>query len=126
MSDVPAALHRFNGSGLLLPDAERARLLQRFPPRYPDAVAHHVTIPEGAKASPEGAEIVGVADDGAGVQALVVRLGGTTDRPDGSTWHVTWSLDRRAGRRPVESNDVIRARGWTPVEPPEPLRLVRR
>src|SRR5919107_332704 len=55
--------------------------------------------------------VVGVADDGAGVQALVVEIGGTTRRPDGSTYHVTWSLG--PGRRAVESNDVIRACGWT-------------
>ena len=55
--------------------------------------------------------MVGVADDGAGVQALVVEIGGTTRRPDGSTYHVTWSLG--PGRRAVEGNDAIRDRGWT-------------
>jgi hypothetical protein len=53
--------------------------------------------------------VVGVADDGAGVQALVVEIGGTTRRPDGSAYHITWSLAR--GRRAAESNDVIRERG---------------
>ena len=60
-------------------------------------------------------EIVGRADDGSGVEAMVVRLGGTTDRPDGSTYHITWSL--ADGRRAKESNDVIAARGWTDVRP---------
>jgi hypothetical protein len=55
--------------------------------------------------------VVGVADDGVGVQALVVEIGGTLRRPDGSTYHITWSLGR--GRRAVESNDVIRDCGWT-------------
>ena len=63
-------------------------------------------------------------DDGRGVQALVLRIAGTTARPDGSRWHVTWSLDRAAGRKPVESNTVIAERGWSAVDPPEPLRLV--
>ena len=56
-------------------------------------------------------EIVGRADDGEGVEAMVVRIAGTTDRPDGSTYHITWSL--ADGRRAKESNDVIAACGWT-------------
>ncbi len=52
---------------------------------------------------------MGVADDGAGVQALVVEIGATTRRPDGSTYRVTWSL--AAGSEAAESNDVIRERG---------------
>jgi hypothetical protein len=65
--------------------------------------------------------VVGVADDGAGVQALVVEIGGTTRRPDGSTYHVTWSLG--PGRDAVESNDVIRERGWTATGERRRVRL---
>ena len=46
---------------------------------------------------------------------MVVEIDGTTDRPDGSTYHITWSLG--AGRAASESNEVIRAHGWRPVEP---------
>ena len=69
--------------------------------------------------------MVGVADDGAGVQALVVEIGGTTRRADGSTYHVAWSLAR--GRRPDECGGVIRERGWAVARErhrrrgPEPL-----
>ena len=42
--------------------------------------------------------MVGVDDDGAGVQALVVEIGGAARRPDGSTYHITWS-SRRVVRR---------------------------
>ena len=55
--------------------------------------------------------VVGVADDGAGVQALVVEIGGTTRRPDGGAYHIAWSLG--PGRKATESDDVIRERGWT-------------
>jgi len=51
----------------------------------------------------------------------VVRIGGTTDRPDGSTYHITWSLG--PGRKAKESNDVIAAHGWTPFAAPIPVRL---
>lgn len=125
LNSVDPAAHQFNGSGWLLPEDVRERLLARFPPHYPDVIAHHVTFAPPSLPRPDlkSAEIVGIADDGAGVETLVVRLNGSTDRPDGSTWHVTWSLDRARGRKAVESNAVIRRRGWTPVDPPVPLPL---
>ena len=52
---------------------------------------------------------------------MVVRIGGTTDRPDGSTYHITWSLT--PGRKAKESNDVIRERGWAAFPEPIPVKL---
>ena len=115
--------------GWKLDRAERGVLLGRFPPAYADAVADHVTL--AARIGPgtrlpceTGGAVVGRADDGNGVEAMVVSIGGTTDRPDGSTYHITWSLDRGRGRRPVESNDVIRATGWTALPEPVTIRLI--
>jgi len=51
----------------------------------------------------------------------VVELDGTTDRPDGSTYHITWSLG--PGREAVESNDVLGDKGWTPIDRPIPIEL---
>ena len=65
--------------------------------------------------------VVGVADDGAGVRAPVIEIGGTTRRPDGSTYHVTWSL--ADGREAVESNDAIRERGWAAAPQRHRIRL---
>ena len=111
--------------GWALDRVEREVLLERFAPRYPNVVADHVTLKFGDRAAELPTEtagvIVGVADDGAGVQALVVLIGGTTDRPDGSTYHVTWSL--AFGRRAKESNDVIARFGWRVLEEPAPLSL---
>ena len=67
------------------------------------------------------AAIVGRSDDGRGVEAMVVQIDGSTGRPDGSTYHITWSL--QPGRKAVESNDVIAKSGWKPVEPPQPVTL---
>jgi hypothetical protein len=112
-------------TGWLLDPADRETLLQRFPPRYPEVVAHHVTQKFGDRTatppSETGGEVVGEADDGRGVQALVVRIGGTTDRPDGSTYHITWSLG--PGRLAKESNAVIARRGFTWLPQPIPVRL---
>lgn len=108
-------------------DAEqRAELLLMFPPAYPEAVADHVTLKSKAAADAalpgeRDCEIVGRADDGKGVEAMVVRIGGATDRPDGSTYHITWSL--AAGRHARESNHVIAALGWTPLDLPVPVAL---
>lgn len=111
--------------GWALDRDEREGLLARFPPKYANTVADHVTLafkPTHPKLPTETrGEIVGEADDGRGVQALVVRIGGTTDRPDGSTYHVTWSL--ADGRRAVESNDVIREHDWRPLPEAVPIEL---
>jgi hypothetical protein len=112
-------------TGWALDRAERELLLARFPPRYPKPVADHVTLKfapgeAGLPTETEG-EIIGEADDGRGVQAMVVRIGGTTDRPDGSTYHVTWSL--ADGRQATESNDVIREGGWQAFAEPVPIKL---
>ena len=108
--------------GWKLDRSQRAALLERFEPRYAETVADHVTLGrQHALPEPATATIVGRADDGAGVEALVVAVNGATDRPDGSTYHITWSLED--GRKAKESNDVIAARGWEPLEGPFPLRL---
>jgi hypothetical protein len=113
-------------TGWLVDPEQRPELLARFPARYANLVAHHVTLKFGDRtAEPPGAvsaAIVGEADNEAGVQAMVVRIDGATARPDGGTFHITWSL--AAGREARESNDVIARHGWTPIEPPAPVRLM--
>lgn len=109
-------------TGWKLDHAQREALLGRFPPRYVEVVADHVTLlanaDGGAKADPPppvaSARIVGHADDGCGVEAMVVEIDGSLDRPRGGTWHVTWSLGE--GRRPRESNAVIAETGFTPLD----------
>ena len=113
-------------TGWLVDPAARPALLARFPPRYEIVVAHHVTQKFGDReAQPPLAttgEIVGEADDGGGVQALVVAIGGESARPDGGTYHITWSL--APGREARESNDVIAAQSWTQLQEPVLVRLL--
>lgn len=95
---------------------EREALLQRFPPRYANVVADHVTfgrVPLRELPPHERAELIGRADDGSGVEAMVVALGGSHERPTEGTYHITWSLG--PGREAIESNDVIAAHGWQPL-----------
>lgn len=111
--------------GWKLEAAGRAALLARFPPRYPRTVADHVTHgrKDKAPAMPQADEatVIGHADDGVGVEALVVEVLGSTDRWDGSAYHITWSLAE--GREAKESNDVIAARGWGTVDDRTSVRL---
>ena len=112
--------------GWKLPSDERERLLQRFPPKYERVIADHVTLRPGA--TPEtplprnvDTRVIGRADDGHSLECLVVELDGTTDRPDGSTYHITWSLG--PGRQAIESNDVLRDRGWQTLPTQIPIEL---
>lgn len=112
--------------GWKVEEISRRELLQIFPPRYPNVLADHVTLKarvaaDAALPAEVACEIIGRADDGAGVEAMVVRIDGGTDRPDGSTYHITWSL--APGRRPVESNDVIRSHGWEQLDLPQSVAL---
>ena len=90
-------------------------------------MADHVTLRVGATAEtplpdkPRSSAVVGRADDGESLECLVVEIDGTTDRPDGSTYHITWSLG--PGRKARESNDVLRDRGWDFIEAPIPVEL---
>lgn len=105
--------------------AGRAALLARFTPRYAETVADHVTHGRKgeAPALPDvsHATVIGRADDGEGVEALVVEIAGSSDRWDGSTYHVTWSL--AAGREAKESNAVIARCGWERVAGRPQVRL---
>ena len=113
--------------GWKLDRGQREELLRRFPPRYPDAIADHVTLRSDARGdplpSPVEARIVGHADDGDSLEAMVVSVEGSADRPDGSTFHITWSLDRSKDRRAKESNDLLKEGDWKQWDEPVPVKL---
>jgi len=124
-----AAAHAGRGDAVIgwkLDRDQRRELLERFPPTFSTAVADHVTLAaRAARDAPlpqeSGGEIIGVARDSSGVEAMVVAIGGTTDRPGGGTYHITWSL--APGRKAQESNDVIAANGWVDFDVPIPVTL---
>ncbi|HEX8222906.1 MAG TPA: hypothetical protein VF605_03720 [Allosphingosinicella sp.] len=130
---TPSAQQAFAGAGegegvigWKLDREQRKELLQQFPPRYGEVDADHVTLrTRAAQGAPlpdeELGEIVGRADDGNGVEAMVVAIGGTSERPDGSVYHITWSLG--PGRKAQESNDILASRQWTAFDLPMPVRL---
>ncbi|HZU51068.1 MAG TPA: hypothetical protein VE968_04250 [Sphingomicrobium sp.] len=114
-------------TGWKLARGERDFLLQRFPPKYENVIADHVTLKTGTNGEtplpprPKSARIVGRADDGRSLECLVVELDGTSDRPDGSIYHITWSLGPT--RKARESNDLLRTRDWKTLATPVDLTL---
>jgi hypothetical protein len=109
-------------SAYVISEESRAEILRRFPPRFGDVICHHVTVrfgvPASAKWLPQAAAllVLGHVNDDS-LEALIVSVNGTTTRPDGQTYHITLSLDRSKGRKPVDANGLIASAGWRSVEP---------
>ena len=96
----------------VLSPSARAEVLKRFPPKFPDVIAHHVTRQFGVSGNaayiePAQVEVVAYVCDES-LEALVVAVNGTINRPDGKVFHITLSLDKSKGRKPVDSNAVIK------------------
>lgn len=121
----------------------RQHLCGVFPPKYAEWIGHHVThrfgtprqqpigpvffdpSPYGHFVMPQneicsygdmGVFVIGYTEDD-GIEALVCTVDGGSQRPDGGTYHITWSLDRSKGWKPVDSNRIIAQRGNTPCDP---------
>lgn len=101
----------------VLDDGTRDTLLAKYPPKYPDVIAHHITIqfpvPKGTEApAPANVRVIGYADSGDGLEALVCTVNGKSERPDGKRWHITWSLDPTK-YSPVDSNKLLATNKFT-------------
>ena len=110
----------------------RARVLQVFPPHFAQELARHITIRFGVfedanlPPAPTSAQVIGYVTDGEGVEALIISVDGTENRPafDPGVFHLTLSL--APGRQPKESNLVIQQYARTVVDPPLPLDVIVR
>lgn len=96
-------------------------LLRNFPPKYEPVKEPHCTLTLGTRSRvplphPAQGLIIARADDLVGVETLLLSVDGETLRPDGGTYHITWSL--AVGRRPRESNVVIQKTLPIAVYPP--------
>lgn len=107
-------------SGWLLKDSSVTQLKNIFDVRHPDFIGHHVTYMFGKDSTlPNEAdiEVIGhcVTDK---VEAFVVTVDGSMVRPDGSIYHLTWSLDKSKGAKPVDSNKAIEQSGFKHLDVP--------
>lgn len=105
----------------VLSDNSRNQLLTKFPPKYPTVSAHHITIKFGVVADEpipqptSNVKVVGYVDSGDGIEALVVSVNGSTDRPDGKTYHITWSFDP-SKYQPKSSNELLSKKRYTLIK----------
>lgn len=106
----------------VLTDKSINKLKELFNQDYPDFIGHHITVEfgvtKGHPLPPETDDIVViglVSEDG--VQAFLVAIDGNVERSDGSLYHITWSIDKSKGKRPVDSNKIIKkAKSVQPVK----------
>lgn len=104
-------------TGYWITDESRSKLLEIFPPVFKNVIAHHITEEFGvhhgeAPPMPNSVQVVGTAvSHKLRVQALIVRINGNSERGDGGPYHITWSIDRSYGAKPVHSNKAVREEG---------------
>jgi len=96
-----------------LTEKSRKVLYIMYRPKYPDFIGHHITEEFGVAndsappSTPTLVEVVGYIDDGNGVEGFLVEVDGTSNRPSGGQYHITWSIDRSNGRKPFHTNNII-------------------
>ncbi len=102
----------------------RQQLLDRFPPKFPKVIAHHITHKFNIKKNdvelpeqPEKIEVVGYATDGESIEALVVAINGSTERDDGETYHITLSLDPDQGRKAADAKQLVSSNNYQQIKP---------
>ena len=81
---------------------------------HPDFIGHHVTYMFGKDSElPENAtiKVIGrcITDK---IQCFVVEVNGKVARKDGSIYHLTWTINRSKGAKPVDSNRAILENGF--------------
>jgi hypothetical protein len=113
-------------TGWILTDASREKLRERFSHSYPNPKAHHITheLDEyGVPPAVKSAQVVGYSDDDKGIQCLIVKINGTIERPDMGIYHITWSLDAKAGYTSKMSNDIALL-GYSLIQQPIDITVV--
>ena len=96
----------------VLTDESRVLLEKKYPPKYSKFIGHHVTVkfgvPKNAAEAPDEAtvKVLGIEDNGDGLEALVVSVNGKSKRADGSMYHITWSLEPEK-YAPKDSNELL-------------------
>lgn len=90
----------------------KEHLRNKYPPKYPRFIGDHVTVQFGGNPTKpkelDSVQIVGYADDGSGCECFLVSVEGSTERPSGGLFHLTWSIDPARGVKPKDSNGVVR------------------
>lgn len=106
----------------VLSEQDRSTLLTNVCSCVGEIVAHHATaifpVPDNMESPMTIHDILvtGYAYDDK-VSAVIVEIDGTSFRKDGKILHITISVNRNNGGKPVMSNDLI-AKGFTKFSKP--------
>lgn len=92
----------------------RDALALKYPPKFPQFIGHHITHNFGVRRNPTAnygavipVRVVGYVCNDDGLETFLIEVNGTTTRLDGVPYHLTWSLDRARGFRPVDSKHLV-------------------
>jgi hypothetical protein len=101
-------------SGWLISESSIKKLKNMFVEVHPDFIGHHVTFMFGKDSElPPEAEISVIGQCiTETIQCFVVEVNGKVARPDSSIYHLTWTIDRSKGAKPVDSNKAILENGF--------------
>lgn len=99
----------------------RSQVLKNIGSVYSDVICHHITYKMTKETTPlpsqpKSIRVVGYVL-GDKVEVAVVEINGSTRRSDGGTFHITISVDRNAGGKPVHSNNLLN-NGWNNIDKP--------
>ena len=99
-------------TGFKIGNALKDYLMVKCPPKFSRQIGHHITH----EFEPEVTVILAEANikilkrlRAYNIELFLVSVDGKTHRPDGSGYHLTWSLDPESGAKPFDSNCVIAA-----------------
>lgn len=111
-------------TGWLIEESSIKKLKNLYSNVHPDFIGHHITYMFGkdSEMPPEvSINVVGqcITDK---IQCFVVEIDGKVVRPDGAIYHITWSIDRSKGAKPVDSNTAIRENGFEHFVVPIPIK----
>ena len=102
-----------------LTPSSKIELLRRFPPKFENVRADHVTYRFGVTSGtplPYGASVVVVGyASNEHVECVVVTVDGLQTRPDGKTYHITLSFAQGASAK--MSNDLLDLGDWKKITP---------
>jgi hypothetical protein len=97
-------------TGFKLDSASQQMLKDRFGYEH-QPMGHHVTHefkPERIEIQREARVQVITKLVSYNVEVLVVDVDGNSKRPDGSFYHLTWSLNKEFGAKPYDSNVLVK------------------
>lgn len=101
----------------VLSDESIREIKEKYNPLFPDFIGHHITCKFGNVSKndipdpTDNIEIIGYSSDDS-LECFVCRVDGSVRREDGNLYHLTWSLDRASGRKPVDSNELLNSLGY--------------